>query len=100
MSSGPDFSLVLGAVDGATAVTAVVAAAAVFALVGFATWGSRKVARFFGDSGSNAYGPHGNGDRTISGFLSSGGDSVGRGQWHPDNRAVSGSVDRHLRKRG
>ncbi len=43
-----DFSGILSGVDGSTAVTAIVAAAAILALVGFAKWGAKKVARFFG----------------------------------------------------
>ena len=43
-----DFSGILTDLDATTAVTAVVAAAALLALVGFATWASKKVARFFG----------------------------------------------------
>lgn len=46
--SGPDFSGILTGIDGTTAVTAIVAAAAILALVGFAAWGSKKVGRFFG----------------------------------------------------
>lgn len=45
---GTDFSGILSGIDGATAVTAIVAAAAILALVGFAKWGSKKVGRFFG----------------------------------------------------
>lgn len=45
---GPDFSGILSGIDGATAVTAIVAAAAILALVGFAKWGAKKVGRFFG----------------------------------------------------
>lgn len=45
---GPDFSGILSGIDGGTAVTAIVAAAAILALVGFAKWGAKKVGRFFG----------------------------------------------------
>lgn len=45
---GTDFSGILSGVDGGTAVTAIVAAAAILAVVGFAVWGSKKVGRFFG----------------------------------------------------
>lgn len=47
-SSGTDFSGILSGIDGGTAVTAIVAAAAILALVGFAAWGAKKVGRFFG----------------------------------------------------
>lgn len=47
-SSGPDFSGILSGLDGTTAITAIVAAAAILALVGFAKWGAKKVAKFFG----------------------------------------------------
>lgn len=43
-----DFSGILDGLSTETAITAVVAAAALIALVGFATWASKKVARFFG----------------------------------------------------
>lgn len=46
--TGPDFSGILSGIDGGTAVTAIVAAAAILALVGFAKWGARKVGSFFG----------------------------------------------------
>lgn len=45
---GTDFSGILAGVDGGTAVTAIVAAAAILAIVGFASWGAKKVGRFFG----------------------------------------------------
>lgn len=45
---GTDFSGILSGVDGGTAVTAIVAAAAILAVVGFAAWGAKKVGRFFG----------------------------------------------------
>ena len=47
-SGGTDFSGILSGVSGATAVTAVISAAGILALVGFAVWGGKKVARFFG----------------------------------------------------
>ena len=47
-SGGTDFSGILSGISGATAVTAIVAAAAILALVGFAKWGAKKVAKFFG----------------------------------------------------
>jgi hypothetical protein len=43
-----DFSGILTGLNGGTAVTAIVAAAAILALVGFAKWGAKKVASFFG----------------------------------------------------
>ena len=43
-----DFSGILTGLSGATAVTAIIAAAAILALVGFAKWGAKKVAKFFG----------------------------------------------------
>lgn len=43
-----DFSGILANLDGATAVTAIIAAAAILAVVGFAKWGAKKVASFFG----------------------------------------------------
>ncbi|MCS4233100.1 hypothetical protein [Stenotrophomonas sp. BIGb0135] len=48
MGTGIDFSNILTGVDASTAVTAVLGACAILALVGFATWGGRKVAGFFG----------------------------------------------------
>ena len=47
-TGGTDFSGILDGLDGATAVTAIVAAAAILAVVGFAKWGAKKVAKFFG----------------------------------------------------
>lgn len=46
--SGTDFSAILAGLDGGTAVTAIVAAAAILAVVGFAKWGAKKVGKFFG----------------------------------------------------
>lgn len=43
-----DFSGILDGLSTTTAVTAIVGAAALIALVGFASWASRKVAGFFG----------------------------------------------------
>lgn len=43
-----DFSSILAGVDGSTAVTAILAAAVILALVGFAKWGAKKVGKFFG----------------------------------------------------
>lgn len=48
MGSGIDFSNILSGFDGSTAITAVLGACAIMALVGFATWGGKKVAGFFG----------------------------------------------------
>ena len=45
---GTDFSGILDGLDGSTAVTAVVAAAAILATVGFAIWAAKKVGKFFG----------------------------------------------------
>ncbi len=42
-----DFSGILTGLDGTTATTAIIAAAAILALVGFAKWGAKKVAGFF-----------------------------------------------------
>lgn len=42
-----DFSGILTDIDGTTAATALIGAAAVLALVGFASWGARKVGNFF-----------------------------------------------------
>lgn len=47
-SGGTDFSGILTGLSGTTAVTAIVAAATILALVGFAKWGAKKVAKFFG----------------------------------------------------
>lgn len=47
-ASAQNFDGILAGLDGATAVTAIVAAAAILALVGFAAWGARKVGKFFG----------------------------------------------------
>lgn len=43
-----DFSDILTGLSTTTAVTAVIAAAGLIALVGFAKWASKKVAGFFG----------------------------------------------------
>lgn len=43
-----DFSGILEGLSAGTAVTAVVAAAALIAMVGFAKWAAKKVASFFG----------------------------------------------------
>lgn len=43
-----DFSNILDGLDTASAVTAIVAAGTLIAVVGFAKWGTKKVARFFG----------------------------------------------------
>lgn len=45
---GPDFSSILTGLDASTAITAVLAAAVIIAGVGFAIWGGKKVAAFFG----------------------------------------------------
>ena len=42
-----DFSGILTGLSGATATEAMIGAAAIFALVGFAGWASKKVAYFF-----------------------------------------------------
>jgi hypothetical protein len=46
--AGPDFSGILDGLDTGTIVTAILAAAALIAIVGFAKWGAKKLARFFG----------------------------------------------------
>lgn len=43
-----DFSGITEGLSAATAVTAVVSAAALLAMVGFAKWAAKKVAGFFG----------------------------------------------------
>ncbi|EMT5434804.1 capsid protein [Stenotrophomonas maltophilia] len=43
-----DFSGILDGLSVASATTAIVAAAALIALVGFSSWAARKVAGFFG----------------------------------------------------
>lgn len=43
-----DFSGILTDLEATTAVTAVIAAAGIIAIVGFAVWAGKKVARFFG----------------------------------------------------
>jgi hypothetical protein len=45
---GPDFSSITTGLDASTVVTAVIAAAAILATVGFAKWGAKKLGRFFG----------------------------------------------------
>ncbi len=47
-ATGPDFSGILSDLDTGTIVTAILAACAIIALVGFAKWGGKKLARFFG----------------------------------------------------
>lgn len=47
-AGGTDFSSILVGLDGSTAVTAILAAAVILALVGFAKWGAKKVGKFFG----------------------------------------------------
>lgn len=48
MATGTDFSSITSGLDGGTIVTAVIAAAAILALVGFAKWGAKKLGKFFG----------------------------------------------------
>ena len=43
-----DFSGILSGLSGATATEAMIGAAAIIALVGFAAWAAKKVAGFFG----------------------------------------------------
>lgn len=43
-----DFSNILSGLNSSTAITTIVAAAALIAAVGFAKWGAKKVAGFFG----------------------------------------------------
>ena len=43
-----DFSGILSGLDSKTAVSAIIAAAALLSAVGFAKWGAKKVASFFG----------------------------------------------------
>jgi hypothetical protein len=45
---GTDYSGILSGLDTSTAITAIVAAGALLAGVGFAKWATKKVARFFG----------------------------------------------------
>lgn len=45
---GTDFSQILNGLSGASAITAVLGAAVIVAAVGFAKWGSKKVASYFG----------------------------------------------------
>ena len=47
-SSSTNFSSILSGLDASTAVTAILAAAVILALVGFAKWGAKKVGKFFG----------------------------------------------------
>ena len=47
-TSSTNFSSILSGLDGSTAVTAILAAAVILALVGFAKWGAKKVGKFFG----------------------------------------------------
>lgn len=46
-SSAPDFSGILADLDVSTAVTAVMGAAALLALVSFVIWAAKRVAKFF-----------------------------------------------------
>jgi hypothetical protein len=48
MALPTDFSSILTGLDSSTAITAILAAAVIIAGVGFAKWGAKKVARFFG----------------------------------------------------
>jgi hypothetical protein len=43
-----DFSDILTGLDATTATAAILGAAAILALVGFAKWGAKKVGKFFG----------------------------------------------------
>lgn len=45
---GTDYSGILSGLDTSTAITAIIAAGALLAGVGFAKWATKKVARFFG----------------------------------------------------
>ena len=47
-TSSTNFSTILSGLDGSTAVTAILAAAVILALVGFSKWGAKKVGKFFG----------------------------------------------------
>ena len=46
-ATGTDFSSITSGVDASTIVTAIVAAAGIIAVVCFAAWGAKKLARFF-----------------------------------------------------
>lgn len=48
LADGTDFSSITSGLDTSTVVTAIVAAAALLALVGFAKWAAKKLGRFFG----------------------------------------------------
>jgi len=48
MATGTDFSTITSGLDESTVITAVVAAAALLAAVGFAKWAAKKLGRFFG----------------------------------------------------
>lgn len=47
-TGGTDFSSILTGLSGATAITAILGACVILAAVGFAKWGGKKVAKFFG----------------------------------------------------
>ena len=47
-TTGDDYSTILSGLSTGNAVTAIIAAAALLALVGFAKWVAKKVGRFFG----------------------------------------------------
>lgn len=47
-TTGNDYSSILGGLDTATAIAAIIGAGALLAGVGFAKWATKKVARFFG----------------------------------------------------
>lgn len=48
MAQGTDYSGITSGLDASTAVTAIIAAAGLLALVGFVKWVSKKLGRFFG----------------------------------------------------
>lgn len=83
-----DFSSILAGFTAGSIVTAIIAGAAVVASVLFFRWGARNVARFFDDG--PAPGP-----RTLDAWYS--GHSM-RYMYHPDEKAINKSVDRHMAK--
>lgn len=94
--ASPDFGSIISALNASTALTAVVSAAAVLAVVAFSSWGAKSVARFFD---SDPYGDRDSfhSDRSLDGWYS------GRAmdyQFDQDRNAIYKSVDRHMRKSG
>lgn len=86
-----DYSTIFTGHDVTGVIAAMIGAAALIAVLGFARWASRKVADFF-DGGQVI---DAKSDRTIGGWYS---HEQGMTGHESNHRAVAKSVDRHMRK--